>query len=140
MEVIERRTRLPVTLLVFSGYLIGASLGFPPRLPLRHANPIWWIIAGVFLAFVGRDRLLLVLRDVEDGLADRTTGTERWFDRVVKWGGYAAAVALIAAVSGAAATLAADAGLNIYLCVGIGIFLFIGLLGVVLSDRARTGP
>jgi hypothetical protein len=133
---VEKRTRLPVMLLVASGYFLGSMI---PLTWLRFSSigrklGYWGLVLPfAFLFYSGRDRLLNLLSEVSSGTAAESTRADEWYEKLVR----IVSIFVVACVSALFGWVVGDfaysLGLNRYISVAVGLYIFVGVLGLVLS-------
>jgi hypothetical protein len=141
--VIEKKTRLPIMLLVASGYFLGVLLPIS-RLGWFRKLGYWGgvVLPFLFLFYAGRDRLLSLIYDIKHGEPTRLTEADKWYERLLRFAALCAAV-LICGSLGFAAWDFANNNLrwNLYISIGVGVFVFsFALSGVVGKQGLIDAP
>ena len=139
---VEKRIRLPVMLLVASGYFLGSMIPVPwLRFSWVERKLGYWglVIPFAFLFYSGRDRLLNLIAEVRSGTVAESTRADEWYEKLVR----VVSILVVAGVSALFGWVAGDflysLGLNRYLSIAVGLYIFVGVLGLVLSGDT-SGP
>ena len=143
-EIIEKRTRLPIMLLLASGYLLGVMLPIPAWIGPSWLRKLgYWgsVLPVAFLFYSGRDRLLDLMREVNYGNPMELTRADRWYEKLVDVLSIGAAVGMSGLLAFVGGHFAKELGLNLYISVAVGVVIFWGLVGSVaedIRDRLRS--
>jgi hypothetical protein len=142
MDIVEKRTRLPIMLLVASGVWLGVALN-PAIFHWINEKLTYWaiVLPFAFLFYRGRDRLLQLLSEAENRQMIEMSKADYFYERFVHFIDLGGAVTLCAGLGAIAGYFSRDLGLNLYFSIGVGVFIFIGLVGFILSDETMLiGP
>lgn len=138
---VEKRTRLPVMLLVASGYFLGSML---PMTWLRFSSVgrklgYWGLVLPfAFLFYSGRDRLLNLLSEVNSGTVAESTRADEWYEKLLRIVSMVVVVSIAALFGWIVGDFVYSLGLNRYVSAALGLFIFIGVSGMILSGDAPT--
>ncbi len=134
--LIEKRTRLPIILLLASGYFLGVMLPIPAWLGPSWLKRVgyWGVVLPVaFLFYNGRDRLLALIREVDYGDHLELARVDRWYDKLVRFVSFAAAICMCALLGLGAGHFARGLGLNWYISGAVGVLIFWGIVAFIVD-------
>jgi len=132
----EARSRLPIVLLVASGYVLGVMLPVlrPSWRWLDEAGTWGVILPFALLFYSGRERLLDLMRDISSGRPLEVTKSDEWYARVVRFVQGALAASICAGLGIGAAYLTKNSGLSWYVSGIVGFFIGVGSMAVVFDS------
>ena len=136
-NAVEKKTRLPIMLLVASGYFLGVMLPISSlRRLIRLGLWVGVVLPFGFLFYAGRDRLLSLMYDIKYGESIKLTEVDKWYERVLRLAALCAAV-LICGSLGLAAWDFVNNNLrwNLYISIGVGVFVFSFALSEVVGKQ-----
>jgi hypothetical protein len=136
---VEKRTRLPIMLLVASGYFLGSMIPVPwLRFFWLERRLGYWglVLPFAFLFYSGRDRLLDLLSEVGSGTIIESTRADEWYEKLVRIVSIVVVACVSALFGWGVGEFAYSLGLNRYVSVAVGLYIFIGVSGLTLSRDA----
>jgi hypothetical protein len=145
-DVAEKRTRLPIILLVAAGYFLGVMLQVPSTFRwfqwFQNNSGYWGVVLPfLFLFYSGRDRLLQLLRDVADDRVVELTKADLRYEALKQVLSVVYAVCVSACIGLGVWFFVSSLGSNRFVSVFLGLFVFVGVLGSVLSGNLDgAGP
>jgi len=140
-HAVEKRTRLPIFLLVASGYFLGVVLPISWNwlFWLRRKITGWGVLLLFALAFYdGRDRFRALLSELDLGEPVKLTTADRWFEMLRRICSAAVGIGFCGLLGGAAGFMVSEMGANRYVSIGVGLVAFWGIAGNVFG-KERLG-
>jgi hypothetical protein len=136
VENAEARSRLPIALLVASGYVLGVMVPVPrPSWRWLNEAGAWGVILPFALLFYsGRERLLDLMREMSNGQRIELTKADDWYAKFVRFAQGCLVVSVCIGLGVGAAYLSKNSGLSWYTSGIIGFFIAFGSVVIVFDS------
>jgi hypothetical protein len=137
-DAIEKRSRLPIFLLVASGYFLGVMLpvSWTWLFWLRRKITGWGVLLlFLFVFYNGQNRIRVLLTEAGMGRPVELTSADRWYEKLKQVASAVVAICVCGLLGAAAGFLVSEMGANPYVAIAIGLLVFLSIAGNVSSKE-----